>query len=100
MLIPRTSYSILLGDDSKRLDYNQARIDSGLREWNKLFEPLRIQDLAIAKTPFSTGFRLHKQLRSLMQAHALYWGRSKVLKEDSEEIRRLSKFLNVDFHKI
>ena len=30
----------LLGDDSKRVDYNQARIDSGLREWNKLFEAL------------------------------------------------------------
>jgi hypothetical protein len=28
----------LLGDDSKRVDFNQARIDSGLQEWNKLFE--------------------------------------------------------------
>lgn len=28
----------LLGDDSKRVDFNQARIDSGLPEWNKLFE--------------------------------------------------------------
>jgi hypothetical protein len=28
----------LLGDDAKRVDYNQARINSGLPEWNKLFE--------------------------------------------------------------
>lgn len=60
----------------------------------------RVQDLAIAKTPFSTGFRLHKQLRSLVQAHALYCGRSKVTEEDFEEIRRLSKFMNLDFNMI
>jgi len=30
----------LLGDDAKRVDYNQARIDSGLVEWSKLFEPV------------------------------------------------------------
>jgi len=34
----------------------------------------RVQDLAVAKTPFSTGFRIHKQLRALVQAHALYRG--------------------------
>jgi hypothetical protein len=28
----------LLGDDSKRVGYNKARIYSGLVEWNKLFE--------------------------------------------------------------
>ncbi len=28
----------LLGDDSKRFDFNRARIRSGLMEWNKLFE--------------------------------------------------------------
>jgi len=28
----------LLGDDSRRVDFNRARIDSGLDEWNKLFE--------------------------------------------------------------
>ena len=60
----------------------------------------KVQDLAIARTPFSTGFRLHKQLRSLLQAHALYCGRSKVTKEDFQEIRRLSKFMNVDFNEI
>ena len=28
----------LLGDDCRRVDFNHARIDSGLEEWNKLFE--------------------------------------------------------------
>jgi hypothetical protein len=28
----------LLGDDAKRVSYNRARINSGLVEWNKLFE--------------------------------------------------------------
>jgi len=28
----------LLGDDSRRVDFNRARIESGLNEWNKLFE--------------------------------------------------------------
>jgi len=28
----------LLGDDSARVDFNRARIRSGLNEWNKLFE--------------------------------------------------------------
>jgi hypothetical protein len=60
----------------------------------------RVQDLAIAETPFSTGFRGHKQLRSLVEVHALYRGRSKVTMEDFEEIRRLSKFMNLDFSKI
>jgi hypothetical protein len=52
------------------------------------------------KTPFSTGFRVHKQLRALVQAHALYRGNAKVKMEDFEEIRRLSKFMNLDFHQI
>lgn len=30
----------LLGDDPKRVDYNQARIDSRLVGWNKLFETI------------------------------------------------------------
>lgn len=60
----------------------------------------RIEALAIAETPFSTGFRVHKQMRALVQAHALYCGRSKVKAEDFEEIRRLSKFMNLDFHQI
>jgi hypothetical protein len=60
----------------------------------------KVQDLAIARTPFSTGFRLHKQLRALIQAHALYCGRVRVNMEDFEEIRRLSKFMNLDYHQI
>jgi hypothetical protein len=28
----------LLGDDALRVDFNRARIESGLNEWNKLFE--------------------------------------------------------------
>jgi hypothetical protein len=28
----------LLGDDCQRVDFNRARIRSGLKEWNKLFE--------------------------------------------------------------
>lgn len=28
----------LLGDDSKRVDLNRARIESGLKGWNRLFE--------------------------------------------------------------
>jgi len=28
----------LLGDDCMRVDFNRARIESGLDEWNKLFE--------------------------------------------------------------
>jgi hypothetical protein len=60
----------------------------------------RIEALAIAETPFSTGFRVHKQLRALVQAHALYCGRTKVRMEDFEEIKRLSKFMNLNFHQI
>jgi hypothetical protein len=61
---------------------------------------VRVQDLVLARSAFSTGFRLHKQLRALVQAHALYLGRSLVTEEDFEEIRRLSKFMNLDFNTI
>jgi hypothetical protein len=60
----------------------------------------RIEALAVAETPFSTGFRIHKQLRALVQAHALYRGDTKVKMEDFEEVKRLSKFMNLDFHEI
>jgi hypothetical protein len=30
----------LLGDDAKRVAFNRARIESGVAEWNKLFERL------------------------------------------------------------
>ena len=60
----------------------------------------RIQELAMAEARSSTGFRVHKQLRALVQAHALYRGDAKVRMEDFENIRRLSKFMNLDFHEI
>jgi hypothetical protein len=37
----------LLGDDPKRVDYNQARINSRLPEWNKLFEAVGRKFVAI-----------------------------------------------------
>lgn len=83
---PTKAIEIITGKQMK------VEIPSGIAE--------KVQDLAITRTPFSTGFRLHKQLRSLLQAHALFCGRSKVKKEDYEEIRRLSKFMNVDFNEI
>jgi predicted metallopeptidase len=60
----------------------------------------RVQDLATTGKRFSTGFRIHKHLRALVQAHALYRGDKKVKMEDFEEIKRLSKFMNLDFHQI
>lgn len=60
----------------------------------------KTKDLVLARTPFGTGFRLHKQLRLLLQAHALYSGRSKVIMADFEEVRRLSKFMNLKFHEV
>ena len=60
----------------------------------------RVKDLVLAKTPYGTGFRLHKQLRMLIQAHALYCKRTKVKIEDFEEVRRLSRFMNLTFHEI
>jgi len=33
----------VLGDDCQRVDYNRARIESGLNEWNKLFEEVGIR---------------------------------------------------------
>jgi hypothetical protein len=48
---------------------------------------------SIAETPSSTGFRIHKQLRAFVQAHALYRRQTKVTMEDFEKIRRPSKFM-------
>jgi len=33
----------LLGDDCKRVDFNRARIESGLAEWSKLFERANVR---------------------------------------------------------
>jgi len=46
----------LLGDDVKRVAFNQARINSGLEGWNKLFEPIDRQ--------FRTLYRNSKRSRS------------------------------------
>ena len=45
----------ILGDDCQRVDCNRARIESGLKEWNKLFEEvgrllMRIYDGRTYKT--------------------------------------------------
>ncbi len=64
----------LLGDDAKRVDFNQARIDSGLPEWNKLFEAVgrktktlylnrRID--AIRRSRHFTDFSMYIQKKSL-----------------------------------
>jgi len=60
----------------------------------------RVQDLATAEAPFSTGFGIHKQLRALVQAHALYRGQKKAMMNDFEEVKRLSSFMNLDFSPI
>jgi len=39
-------------------------------------------------------------LRAMVQAHALYRRRTKVTMKDFEQIRRLSKFMNLDFRPI
>jgi len=48
----------LLGDDSKRVDFNRARIDSGLREWNKLFEVAGRRLKTIYRRPMQEEVRL------------------------------------------
>jgi hypothetical protein len=41
----------LLGDDSKRVDYNQARINSRLTDWNKLFETVGRRTVTLYRHP-------------------------------------------------
>lgn len=33
----------LIGDDAKRVDFNRSRIESGVVEWNKLFEKANVK---------------------------------------------------------
>jgi len=40
----------LLGDDSKRVGFNKARIESGLVEWSKLFERANCRMTTIYRT--------------------------------------------------
>jgi hypothetical protein len=60
----------------------------------------KIQGLAIGRSMRRAGFRFHKQLRALVQAHALYCGRTRVKMNDFEEIGRLSRFMNLKFSTI
>lgn len=41
----------LLGDDPKRVDYNQARISSELTGWNKLFETIGRRTVTLYQHP-------------------------------------------------
>lgn len=41
----------LLGDDPKRVDFNQARINSGLVRWNKLFEAVGRKTVTLYQHP-------------------------------------------------
>jgi hypothetical protein len=43
----------LLGDDSQRVDLNRARIHSGLKGWNKLFERVGARLRTIYRAPES-----------------------------------------------
>ena len=49
----------LLGDDCRRVDFNRARIESGLTEWNKLFE-----------VPMRRLKTIYKEPRSVLRVHA------------------------------
>jgi hypothetical protein len=60
----------------------------------------KVMGLVRGQAPFTTGFRFHKQLRALLQAHALYCGRSKVSMADFLEVKRLSKFINSEYREI
>lgn len=53
----------LLGDDSKRFDFNRARIRSGLAEWNKLFERIRAPLTTIYCRPVFSGAHRHHRRR-------------------------------------
>ena len=48
----------LLGDDSKRVDFNRARIESRLVEWNKLFEVARRRLKTIYHLPVQKEIKL------------------------------------------
>lgn len=43
----------LLGDDAKRVAFNRARIESGVAEWNKLFEKPNVK-LSMVYRSYST----------------------------------------------
>jgi hypothetical protein len=49
----------LLGDDPRRVGYNEARIESGLREWNKLFEAVGRRMETIYRCPDRANMKDH-----------------------------------------
>jgi len=53
----------LLGDDSKRFDFNRARIRSGLMKWNKLFERIGAVLRTIYRNPEFSHRRRHDRIR-------------------------------------
>jgi hypothetical protein len=55
------------------------------------------QKIAKSTKPFSTGYRFHKQIRALCQANALARGSPLVSRQDVEEIKHLSRFININF---
>jgi hypothetical protein len=54
----------LIGDDAKRVDFNQARIDSGLRHWNILFETIGRKLRTIYSNPASQPTRKSRAKRT------------------------------------
>jgi len=60
----------------------------------------QIKVTSIAKSPFSTGFRLHKQLRLLAQTNALLNDRNTVNKEDIDKLLDYAKYIGTIFYEI
>ncbi len=54
----------LLGDDASRVDFNRARIRSGLNEWNKLFEEAGRRLRTIYRSP-CRDYNKRKEVRTL-----------------------------------
>jgi hypothetical protein len=52
----------ILGDDARRVDFNRARIESGLVEFNKLFE--------VAGRRLRTIYRYSRRLKRSMKHHS------------------------------
>jgi hypothetical protein len=64
-------------------------------------EQKMIKIMAISKKDRnSTGFRVHKHIRTLCKAHAIYSGHKFVTKTDIDEIERLMGFMNYDYTKL
>jgi hypothetical protein len=57
----------LLGDDCLRIDFNRARIESGLAQWNKLFERPAVRLRTIYRRKTATA---HGRLRSFAAGSA------------------------------